>query len=170
MNQPYPTAGLPVYANQLPTNPPVTQPPKLIPPQSLRQQTTPPKHATPPKHVPPQQQPANWGSTELSAYGKHMLPEVPLTTSSSFEDELHRYVVQLYRKYDTDHSGTLDLQEIHSAFNEVLAKYNVGIQLSPSETAALFYEVDRDRSNAIEAAEFELLLRNFLVNEGKRPN
>jgi hypothetical protein len=81
-----------------------------------------------PPHQPANKSPQTWSRAELNAYGSRNSPS--FQASTQFDGQLRQYVEQLFEKYDTNRSGTLDLNEVHLLFNEVLVHYGLGIVLS----------------------------------------
>lgn len=76
----------------------------------------------------PSQASKNWGASELRSYGETLEAVLP-KDNFTFEQKLHEEVKELFEKYDTDHSNSLDPEEIYPLFNEMLARHKIGVQL-----------------------------------------
>lgn len=67
-----------------------------------------------------------------------------------------------FKRYDTDGSGELSLDEIKKAIE------SIGMEISNVEVERLFSEVDTDKSNSIDFAEFlAMMVRKLLSNDNE---
>jgi Ca2+-binding EF-hand superfamily protein len=63
--------------------------------------------------------------------------------------QLRQTIDELFTRYDTDRSMTLDRRELQSVFNEILARFNLGFTISQQEAEALLYEIDGNHDGKI---------------------
>jgi Ca2+-binding EF-hand superfamily protein len=65
------------------------------------------------------------------------------------ELETHQAINSVFKKFDADHSNTLEMSELLTMFK----KYNIDITLK--DLKALFTIVDEDKSGALDLSEFK---------------
>lgn len=103
-------------------------------------------------------------------YGSQQLSQAPSQPGNTpQEQQLRQLIDELFVRYDTDRSFTLDRRELQNVFNEVLMRFNMGFTISQSEAEALLCEIDGNRDGKIGKPELFRVLRNLVINESSRP-
>ena len=75
-------------------------------------------------------------------------------------NHIDMYAENLFRKYDRDMSGTLDMSELYPLLNEFAMTCGIG-NVSPQDASYLAYMFDTDGNGRIDIGEFRMILKHM---------